>query len=63
MISFMFGFKAAKISSLKKLPKFTDSSFMVIQLCKLLPNYGKLNLFILYTDNFFTNVKLFKYLR
>lgn len=62
MISFMFSSKAAKISGLKRVPGFTDSSSMVIQLCRLLPHYREPNLFILYTDNFFTNVKLFKYL-
>lgn len=36
---------------------------MVIQLCRSLPSYREPNMFVLYTDNFFTNVKLFRYLR
>ncbi len=63
MINFMFSSKASNISGLKKLSGFTDSSSIVIKLCKSLPNYGEPNMVVLYTDNFFTNVKLFQYLQ
>lgn len=59
----MFNSKAAKINDLKRVPGFsTDSSSMVIQLYRLLLIYREPNLFILYIDNLFTHVKLFKYL-
>ena len=58
----MFSFITTKISGWKKLPKFIDFSFMIIQLYRLIPIYKKLNLFILYINNFFTNMKLFKYI-
>ena len=62
MINFMFSSKAVKISGLKRVLRFTDFFSMVIQLYRLLPTYRESNLFILYTDNFFTNVKLLKYI-
>lgn len=63
MISFIFNFKTAKINNLKRVLKFINSSSIIIQLYRLLLNYEKSNLFIIYTNNFFTNIKLFKYLR
>lgn len=62
MMSFILSSKAAKIVGLKRMSGFTDFSSMVIQLYRLLPIYGEPNLFLLYIDNFFTNIKLFKYL-
>ena len=63
IINFMFSSRASKISGLKQLPVFTNFSSMVVQICQLLPNYGELNMYFVYTDNFFTNVKLFKHLK
>ena len=61
MINFMFSSRASKISGLKRLPGFTDSSSMVAQICRSLTNYGEPNMYLVYTDKFFTNVKLFKH--
>ena len=59
----MFSSRASKISGLKRLPGFTDSFSMVAQICRSLPNYGEPNMYLVYTDNFFTNIKLFKHLK
>lgn len=61
MISFIFSLKATKISGQKRVPGFTNFFLMIIQLYRLLSNYRKPNLFILYTNKFFPDVKLFKY--
>lgn len=59
----MFSSRASKISGLKRLPGFTDSSTMVAQIFRSLSNYGEPDMYLVYTDNFFTNVKLFKHLK
>ena len=61
MINFIFSSKVGKIADLKRIPGFTNFFSMVIQLYKLLSTYEEPNLFILYIDSFFTNMKLFKY--
>lgn len=63
MINLMVSSRTSKISGLKWLPGFTNFSLMVAQICQLLPNYGKSNKYLVYTNNFFTNVKFFKYLK
>ena len=50
----------AKLGFPAKQWKLTPSSLVVIQLCKSLPNHLR---FMLFVDNFFTNVQLFKALR
>lgn len=59
----MFSLYTSKISCLKWLPEFINSSSMITQICQLLPNNGEPNIYIVYTDNFFTNAKLFKHLK
>lgn len=63
MIKFIFGPHTLKISSLKWLPGFTNFFLIVAQIYQSLPNYGDHNMYMVYTDNFFINIKLFKYLK
>ena len=53
---FLFTSKICKIAELKRIRGLTDSSSVVVQLCKSLPvDLG----YVVYTDNFFSCVKLF----
>ena len=56
LCSFMFTSKICKIAELKSIDDLTDSSSVVVQLCKFLP----VDLdYVVYTDNFFSCIKLF----
>lgn len=56
LYNFFFASQIAKVSKLKKKPGLTDSSAVVYRLCESLPaNQG----YVVFKDNFFTNVKLF----
>lgn len=59
----MFSSRDSKINSLKWLPEFTNSSSMVAQIYQSLLNYWKLNIYLVYKNNFFTNIKFFKQLK
>lgn len=55
LYNFFFTSRVSKISNLKKKPGLTDSSTVVYRLCESLPQgLG----YIVFMDNFFTNVKL-----
>ena len=58
IISFLWTSKATKISNLERTKKLTESSSVVVHLCKRLPNYREAR-YVVWTDNFFTNIKLF----
>ena len=53
---FLFTSKICKIAELKPIADLTDSSSVVVQLCKSLP--ADLD-YVVYTDNFFSSTKLF----
>ena len=60
LYNFLFTSKKSKISLLERTKGFSDSSSVVIQLCKSLPKpYNH----VVYMDNFFTNVKLYTALK
>ena len=60
LLAFLFSSKTTKVEGVKQLKLFSLSSTLVINLCKLLSKLWK---YVLYIDNFFTNVKLLKYLK
>ncbi len=59
----MFSLQVSKISDLKQLLEFTDSFSIIAQIRRYLLNQEEPNRYLIYTDNFFTNVKLCKYLK
>ena len=63
MIIFMSSSQPLKISGPKLLARFTNSFYMITQICQFLSNYNTLNRYLIYKDNLFTIIKLFKYLR
>ena len=60
LYNFLFTSKVSKISLLEKIKGLSDSSSMVLQLAKSLP---KPYSYVVYMDNFFTNVKLYTALK
>ena len=56
---FYFTSKTSKISGVKAVKNMSASSAVVFELCKKLPSCE----YVLYTDNFFTNMSLFKSLK
>lgn len=51
------------MNGLKRLFGFTNFFSMITQICQFLSNYGKPNIYLVYINNFFINVKLFKYFK
>lgn len=60
LYNFLFASRVSKVSNLKKKPGFTDSSAVVYRLCQSLPSDRG---YVVFMDNFFTNVKLLKALK
>ena len=60
LYSFHFTSKTSKISGLKQVKNMTDSSSVIIQLAKTLPISCQ---YVIYMNNFFTNLKLFEHLK
>ena len=60
LYNFLFTFKVFKISILKCIKRLFNSFSIVLQLCKTLSKPYK---YVVYIDNFFTNVKLYKTLK
>lgn len=62
MINFTFSSWAFKINGLNQLPRFINSFAIIAQIRQFLPNYRESQQYLVNIDNFFTNVKFFKYL-